>query len=223
MKILMFISFLIINFIKQTFQNFKKSFKMSYLFSKDLTVYIEEYRKALWNLWLLTNKTYMFAFPYDFDSTTPEDQVISKVKSIFEQTIKCLQNKNNLLFLDLSELLNGYYTNFHKGLLENGLISETFISLLDILKKSSKFKVLVVHPSVNRSIINQIKTRLNEAHITIASEEQSRLREIGYSFNETSNHIIDCLMKYFDDAFYVDIIYQMTNYEYGEPYRCCDK
>ncbi len=184
---------------------------MSYLFSRDLTVYIEEYRKA-WNLWLLTNKTYMFAIPYDFDSTTPEDQVISKVKSIFEQTINCLQNKNNLLFLDLSELLNGYYTNFHKSLIENGIIAETFISLLDILKKSSKFKVLVVHPSVNRSIINQIKARLSEAHIIVASEKQSRLREIGYSFNETSNHIIDCLMKYFDDAFYVNTIYQMTTY-----------
>ena len=196
---------------------------MSYLFSKDLTVYIEEYRKALWNLWLLTNKTYMFAIPYDFDSTTSEDQVISKVKSIFEQTIKCLQNKNNLLFLDLSELLNGYYTNFHKGLLENELISETFISLLDILKKSSKFRVLVVHPSVNVSIINQIKARLSGARITIASEEQSRLRDIGYSFNDTSDHIIDCLMEFFDDAFYVNTIYQMTTYEYGKPFRCCDK
>ena len=196
---------------------------MSYLFSKDLTVYIEEYRKTLWNLWLLTNKTYMFAIPYDFDFTTPEDQVISKVKSIFKQTIKCLHNKNNLLFLDLSELLKGYYINFHKSLLENELISETFISLLEELKKSSKFRVLVVHPSVNTSIINQIKARLSGARIIVASEEQSRLRDIGYSFNDTSDYIIECLMKYFNDAFYVNTIYQMTTYEYGKPGRYCDK
>lgn len=196
---------------------------MSFLFEKDLTVYIEEYRKALWNLWLLTNKTYMFAIPYDFDSNISEDQVISKVKNIFEQTIKCLQNKNNLLFLDLSELLKGYYTQYNKCLLENGIISETFISLLDELKKSSKFRVLVVHPSVNTSIINQIKARLSGARIIVATEEQSRLREIGYSFNDTSDHIIDCLMDFFDGASYVDMIYQMTNYEYGKPTRYCDK
>ena len=108
-------------------------------------------------------------------------------------------------------------------MLENGIISETFISLLDELKKSSKFRVLVVHPSVNTSIINQIKARLSGARIIVATEEQSRLRDIGYSFNDTSDHIIDCLMEFFDGASYVDMIYQMTHYEYGKPTRYCDK
>lgn len=196
---------------------------MSFFFEKDLTVYIEEYRKALWNLWLLTNKTYMFAIPYDFDSNTLEDQVISKVKSIFEQIIKCLQNKNNLLYLDLIDLLDGYYIHYNKCLLENNEIMDTFNLLIEELKKSSKFRVLVIHPCVNTILIDEIKTKIKDSSIYITTENQSRLKNIGYSFNDTSEHIIDCLIRFFKDANYTEIIYQMTHFDYGKPYRYCDK
>jgi len=196
---------------------------MSYLFDRDITVYIQDFIGSLSNLWLLTNKTYIFAVPYNFKDDTSEYQIINKVKSIFEQIIKCLQNKNNLLYLDLIDLLDGYYIHYNKCLLENNEIMDTFNLLIDELKKSSKFRVLVIHPCVNTILIDEIKTKIKDSSIYITTENQSRLKNIGYSFNDTSEHIIDCLIRFFKDANYTEIIYQMTHFDYGKPYRYCDK